>query len=399
MMKCNKTIQYQILILILKIIFITLQICCLNISPVQCQNFGTIELKRANNTAVFLREVRDKTINQNGHDYIIGLKDPETGKFYPYKTEFSGTGFSFVDDKVRYLITVKHLAENLTDSSWVKFSGARSDSIFLLKDVLYKIGNKRWYFSENTDIAIGRICEDFNFEKDTISYTEIKDNSDLLFDPREIKNHFSLGKDNFNDTLIAPFRDMELLAIGYPSGIGNYSNPHTTISKFFRASSDIIDKESNNPFFIIDDPSVDGFSGSPTFEAPKIFVVDSQKMAVVHKLFSFVGMINGTFNDANGGKFTSIIPSKLIIEELKKAKNIEYISEEFYKNGNLWQGVIKQNEKIIEVLYNYDKKGILQDKGTLKNGNGTIKYYDEDGRFIREIEFKNGLFVKEITKK
>lgn len=122
-------------------------------------------------------------------------------------------------------------------------------------------------------------------------------------------------------------------------------------------------------------------------------------MAVIHRPSSCVGMINGTFNDANGGKFTSVIPSKLILEELKEIKNITYILDEYHENGNLWQEIVIQNNKYIEVLCNYDKNGLSQDKGTLKNGNGTIKYYTEKGELATEVEIKNGQIVKKNNEK
>lgn len=365
------------------------------------QNFGTIDLKKVNNSVVFLREVRNKTINQNGYNYQIGLKDPESGEFFPYKTEYTGTGFSIFAPPFAYVITVKHLAETLTDSSLIKFSGARLDTLFKLRDVFYRIGNKRWYFSDSSDIAVGIRKLNFSIENDTISEINDRDTTNNLFSSININSHTHTFINQLDLDLTAPFRDMDLLSIGYPSGIGNYKKPQTTISKFFRSTSEMLDVETNNPYFLIDDPSIDGFSGSPVFSCPFVFEFDGKARTLGNKikLESLVGMVNGTYNDTNGGKFTSVIPSKLIMDVLVKTIDLHLIDDFFYPNGALWQEKIVKNLKTLEVLCNYDKNGKHQEKGTLKNGDGTIIFYNEEGMLWYTSEFKNGVEINRIYPK
>lgn len=367
---------------------------------VKAQNFGTIPLKQINNSVVFLREVRHKTIYEQGYEYEIGLRDPQTGVFYPDKTEYTGTGFTVCDGNA-YVVTAKHLAENLTDSSFIKFSGATPDSLYQLKEVLVKFGDKRWYFADNIDIAIGIIKYDFQISKDTL-YTTPPDTSRYLFDPVQLKTNFCNGIQNLDSRLISPFRDMDLVSIGYPHGIGKYKNPTSTVSKFFKASSEIIQDDETSPFFIIDDPSVDGLSGSPTFEASINFdtrKLDTLGFGIRHIVGKCVGMINGTYNDSNGGRFTRVIPSKLIVDEINRIKSMKYTIDYFHKNSQLWQELTVQNNVRIDVLCNYDKNGNPQEKGTLKNGNGTVYTYDEDGALYSIDEFKNSKFIKRIFQK
>lgn len=258
-----------------------------------------------------------------------------------------------------------------------------------------RFNDKRWHFSENSDIAIGIIKPAFYHEVDTLDKTDIIDTSKyVLFNPQSLNRHIEWYTEDLNKQLKAPFRDMELVAIGFPSGIGNYNNPQTTVSKFFKTSSDMIDLETKNPFFIIDDPSVDGLSGSPTFEVHSIFTLDSLREGIRRYSGYCVGMINGTFNDANGGKFTSVIPSKLILDEIEIAKNEIQIRDYYYSNGNIWQETVIEKGKIMEVLFNLDKNGKEQFKGTLKAGNGTIRYYHEDGDLFYDAIIENGRIIK-----
>lgn len=66
----------------------------------------------------------------------------------------------------------------------------------------------------------------------------------------------------------------------------------------------------------------------------------------------------------------------------------------YYDNGQVWIEQNYKDGKYWEVVANYTKEGKKRDAGTLKNGNGTVIYYDEDGS-IRETEtLRNGEVVK-----
>jgi antitoxin component YwqK of YwqJK toxin-antitoxin module len=44
----------------------------------------------------------------------------------------------------------------------------------------------------------------------------------------------------------------------------------------------------------------------------------------------------------------------------------------------------------MEILSCFDGNGNLLDKGTLKNGNGTINKFDIDGTLIKEVNYVDG---------
>lgn len=64
-----------------------------------------------------------------------------------------------------------------------------------------------------------------------------------------------------------------------------------------------------------------------------------------------------------------------------------------HENGKLWQEIIFKNDMPWEVLTNYDPDGKAVEMGTLKDGNGTLYIYEENGK-LSEIEtYVNGVKV------
>lgn len=62
----------------------------------------------------------------------------------------------------------------------------------------------------------------------------------------------------------------------------------------------------------------------------------------------------------------------------------------FYPNGQLWIEQIYKEGKSWTVVANYTDKGTKRDAGTLKDGNGTIIFYNEDGSIRQTAKFING---------
>jgi len=56
----------------------------------------------------------------------------------------------------------------------------------------------------------------------------------------------------------------------------------------------------------------------------------------------------------------------------------------YYPNGQLWIEQTYKNGKSWNVVANYTEKGQKREAGTLKDGNGTIIFYNEDGS-VREV--------------
>jgi antitoxin component YwqK of YwqJK toxin-antitoxin module len=62
----------------------------------------------------------------------------------------------------------------------------------------------------------------------------------------------------------------------------------------------------------------------------------------------------------------------------------------YYPDGKPWIETFYKDNKPWRVVANYDSKGKKRDSGTLKDGNGTIIYYDDDTTIREVITYKNG---------
>lgn len=62
----------------------------------------------------------------------------------------------------------------------------------------------------------------------------------------------------------------------------------------------------------------------------------------------------------------------------------------FYENGQLWTHRVYKNGLLTEIISNFTSSGKALDKGTIKNGNGSVNIYDENGHLIQTQKFKNG---------
>ncbi len=66
------------------------------------------------------------------------------------------------------------------------------------------------------------------------------------------------------------------------------------------------------------------------------------------------------------------------------------ITKVYYENGQL-QSEIEYKEGLpYSIIQSYNEDGSYKDLGTLKNGNGTFKLYDANGKFLMESKYKNG---------
>ena len=163
-----------------------------------------------------------------------------------------------------------------------------------------------------------------------------------------------------------------------------------------KPASDIIylqrfDNKKVNPFFLLDDPSISGFSGGPVMRVISIDRTVGFRPGISVQP-TITGLVHGTINDKTGG-FAAIVPGVQILETINLAPsyNGKYIYR--YSNGNVWSEVIYKNGIPWTVVSNFGPDGKPQDKGTLKNGNGELYIYNEDGEKEWIFIFKNGSYI------
>jgi len=122
------------------------------------------------------------------------------------------------------------------------------------------------------------------------------------------------------DELNAPNLDLVLTTIGFPLnlGIGQKFSPIVKTSRaasgLFRTERGDTKQEAN--FFILEDPSVAGFSGAPVLKLSKVTI---GVMSSGQGAFECVGLVHGTISDDTGGKFAAIVPGKYIRETIELA--------------------------------------------------------------------------------
>jgi antitoxin component YwqK of YwqJK toxin-antitoxin module len=71
--------------------------------------------------------------------------------------------------------------------------------------------------------------------------------------------------------------------------------------------------------------------------------------------------------------------------------NMTGISKLYHDNEQLWSETEMRDNKFWTAISSYDRNGKPQDKGTLKNGNGTLKTYNEKGELTAEADYEKGV--------
>ncbi|MCF6297462.1 MAG: hypothetical protein L3J08_05700 [Flavobacteriaceae bacterium] len=90
--------------------------------------------------------------------------------------------------------------------------------------------------------------------------------------------------------------------------------------------------------------------------------------------------------------------SNLGYNQIKIREGLKPVEKRIWKayhhNYRLACKVEYYNGKLMNVISYFDKNGRILDKGSIKDGNGILKEYDEDGKLIKEITFKNGIIIE-----
>lgn len=110
---------------------------------------------------------------------------------------------------------------------------------------------------------------------------------------------------------------------------------------------------------------------------------------VMEQMYNF-GILEGVSKYYENGKLISM---QTFSENELNGSHMYY-----HSNGQLWTELEMKSNKPWTVKSNFDKQGRTKDKGNLKNGNGTMKRYDENGKLVAIEYYKNGELVKEEAK-
>jgi antitoxin component YwqK of YwqJK toxin-antitoxin module len=78
-----------------------------------------------------------------------------------------------------------------------------------------------------------------------------------------------------------------------------------------------------------------------------------------------------------------------------KADSLQGAYNYYYSNGQLWTERFYEKGHLLNVTKLYDKYGKELEKGSLKDGNGTINFYTQEGEIYLTQTYVNGVVTKE----
>ncbi len=273
-----------------------------NINPVlSAQVYSLDELSIA---VVLLYREDVKTVNQDGVEHEVWLKAPDKDMPEPLKAKRSGTGYFIVKNNQMYLVTAAHVALIMAPNNKAVLRGKEDTPITLSLSELSGYKDKlSWSFHEVADIAVLPL----NPTKEIIQ--------------QHLTNRF-LPFEVLVPDLRTPERETPLTVVGFPKGLGveGHFSPLTLQSY---ASSGLLsmkrfDTHKISTLFLLQDPSVGGYSGAPVFDLGRYKWGGA--IATTGTGTLCFGIMHGTISDDTGGKLSAVTPSKFIIETLEKSE-------------------------------------------------------------------------------
>ncbi len=279
-------------------------VCFLFFSVIICSpNAEAQMLDKIYATVVYLERDFPQTANIDGIDYEIYLKPIGKEVFIPRTIKKLGTGFLIVDGDLLFLVTAQHVASQMSRDSLAALRTSEDRPItFTLAKLSGIAGELKWVQHDKADVAVLLLHPD----------------SDVM---PHLKEHF-LPKEMVSAKLEAPSRELPLTTIGFPLGLG-VQERFSPISRESKPASGLLtiprfDTNQTAIFYLLDNPSIGGFSGVPIFEIPGAH--SSHGGLVIRGRLACVGLIHGTISDDTGGKLGAVVPSAFIIETIDKAK-------------------------------------------------------------------------------
>lgn len=215
----------------------------------------------------------------------------------------TGTAVLVADQERLFLVTAGHVANDTNERTTVtmRIEGDRPLT-FPLPQLSGNRGPQPWVFHDHADVAVLRLQP----VPELMPY---------------LKGHF-LPRENLLSTLEAPSRERPLVTLGFPLGLG-VRDRFSPISRESKAASGLLtlpraDRKGESVFFLLDSPSIGGFSGAPVFHLPGAYSAGGG--LVISGRLECVGLVHGTISDDTGGKLAAIVPAQFISEALEKAR-------------------------------------------------------------------------------
>jgi Trypsin-like peptidase domain len=232
----------------------------------------------------------------------------------------SGTGFFVsLDGMNLFLVTAEHVSLVLGSSFRVTTRGPNDTPIELTSEELTGTKNVSWVTQGKEDVAVTWL------HPDERTYSKLQ-------------GRF-IGSKNLPSDGDAPSRKRPLVVLGFPWGLGVHEH-FSPISKESKAASGLIsfprfDTHELATFFLLDSPSIGGFSGAPVFAPPTPYASSTAGMVfpATGNPTICVGLVHGTISDDTGGKMAAITPSIYVLETIGNAvKSVSLKNQSLKRN-------------------------------------------------------------------
>ena len=257
------------------------------------QNKPTIAFDQIVKSVVYLQDERPKLESINGVTYELGFRKPGSGEFQLLTEKITGTGFFVRKGDNLFLATAGHVAKSLALEVTLIASDRSGNS------KTYSLDKKvKWTFNEKADVAVSQLRDPMFI-------------SDFMQGALDIRF--------LHDTEDSPVPELPLVVVGFPLGLG-VQNKFSPLRRETHAASGLIDlpradTKQTATFFVLQDPSIGGYSGAP------VFIVDAKRFGnTIMKGFdatSCIGIIHATWSDNTGGKLGLVTPTKYLFDLIK----------------------------------------------------------------------------------
>lgn len=211
------------------------------------------------------------------------------------KGTISGTGFLLADNREVCLVTAAHVASTTRANTSITLLSAGKPVSILLAD-LAGSPTPNWHVHNQSDVAAVRVRI-----------------------PSTMKLHAFQRKQVLTKGVLPP-RERPVMVFGFPLGLG--ARGFSPLSQKYSRVSDLVvlkidQGQSNGEYYLVDGPSIEGYSGAPLFHVPGQF---SRGSALVFRRdFALVGLFSGTVSDKTSGKLGAVVPPRYIAEMFDQA--------------------------------------------------------------------------------
>jgi hypothetical protein len=235
-----------------------------------------------------------ETVNNQAAE--VWWKFPGSTNFVQKTERRGGTGVFVFGKRLTYMVTASHVAAECLLAPVLIFRGAKGAQSLALQDLQTALEPAPgWYFHKKADVAIFPVLPKAGPLRDSLT------------------NIVHLKLSELSVETNAPSRDVPLTTLGFALGFGVGEGFFSPLSSVSKPSSSTLINENGVRYFLLQAPSVDGYSGAPVFYTGELFV-RGNVLAPEPLVLRCHGTISATVPDQSGGKMAVVIPSFYIAE-------------------------------------------------------------------------------------